>query len=43
MIVMAIPSAGATLASLPKWEAINWQTIMAQVRRLQFRIAKAFR
>ncbi|WP_342259505.1 reverse transcriptase N-terminal domain-containing protein [Candidatus Tisiphia endosymbiont of Metellina segmentata] len=43
MTAMATPSAGATLASMPNWEIINWSTIKVQVRRLQFRIAKAFR
>ena len=33
--------AGAALNSSPTWEALNWQTIEDEVRRLQARIVKA--
>jgi RNA-directed DNA polymerase len=35
--------AGAPSASNLDWDAIDWPTISAEVRRLQLRIAKAFR
>ena len=33
--------AGAPWDTIPAWEAIDWQTITANVRRLQTRIVKA--
>lgn len=36
-------SAGASSATLPAWEAIDWQKAVKHVRQLQMRIAKAFR
>ena len=33
--------AGAALDHIPTWEALNWQTIEGEVRRLQARIVKA--
>ncbi len=34
---------GASSSVLPDWNAIQWQKVTMQVRRLQMRIAKAFR
>jgi RNA-directed DNA polymerase len=42
MTAMAMPSAGASSAVIPNWEAINWQKAVLQVCRLQMRIVKAF-
>jgi RNA-directed DNA polymerase len=36
-------SAGASSAKLSRWEAIEWQKAVKSVRRVQMRIAKAFR
>lgn len=36
-------SAGASPASLPSWDVIDWQKATMHVRQLQMRIAKAFR
>jgi RNA-directed DNA polymerase len=35
--------AGAPLARIIHWKAINWQTVENQVSRLQLRIAKAIK
>ncbi|MCD6047039.1 MAG: ltrA 3 [Gammaproteobacteria bacterium] len=43
MTVMAKPSTGAPSTTASSWDAINWQKVEANVRRLQMRIAKAFR
>lgn len=43
MTVMVKTLTGATLPSTLEWRSINWPTAIAEVRRLQFRIAKAFR
>jgi RNA-directed DNA polymerase len=42
MTAMALPSAGASSA-YTDWKTIDWPTVIVQVRRLQLRIAKAFR
>lgn len=42
MTEMALPSPGAPSASTC-WNSIKWNTVQANVRRLQRRIAKAFR
>jgi len=42
MTAMAMPMTGALSANTP-WDSINWETIEAQVYRLQTRIAKAYR
>lgn len=41
--VIAIPSAGAPSTQEHNWDTINWRKVVAEVRRLQMRIAKAFR
>lgn len=41
MATMTVSSIGAPSARPDKWDAIDWQTIGRQVRRLQVRIAKA--
>ena len=38
-----VKSAGATSARCDDWDAIQWPKVIAHVRRLQMRIAKAFR
>lgn len=43
MTAMINPLAGASSTSLPRWSAIDWQQVVAHVRRLQMRIAKAYR
>lgn len=43
MTAMSNSLAGAPSASLPDWNAINWQEVVRHVRRLQMRIAKAYR
>ena len=43
MTAMAKPLAGASSNTMLDWETIDWPTIVAEVRRLQMRIAKAFR
>jgi len=43
MTVMGMPSTGALPAALPRWTSINWKKMTAHVRRLQMRIAKAYR
>lgn len=43
MTAIAKLSAGASLAELPSWNTIDWCQVVANVRRLQMRIAKAFR
>lgn len=43
MTVMAPPFTGALSTSLPTWETIDWKKATAYVRRLQMRIAKAYR
>ncbi|HDV5789931.1 TPA: group II intron reverse transcriptase/maturase [Legionella pneumophila] len=43
MTAMVIPLAGAPSPSLPNWSAINWKQVVEHVRRLQIRIAKAYR
>src|SRR5271155_973690 len=35
--------AGASSNTLPDWKSIDWPMVVAEVRRLQMRIAKAFR
>ncbi|MCZ4721562.1 group II intron reverse transcriptase/maturase [Legionella pneumophila] len=42
-VKMATSLTGAPSAYQPNWEAIDWQKAMAEVRRLQMRIAKAHR
>jgi len=42
MTAVIIPLAGAPSASLT-WPTIDWETVITEVRRLQMRIAKAFR
>jgi len=42
MTVKAQAGAGASL-TYTEWKAIHWPTVIVQVRRLQLRIAKAFR
>lgn len=42
MTVKDTPLTGALSAETP-WDSINWETVTAQVRRLQMRIAKAYR
>lgn len=41
--MMETSSAGAPLTPPPTWDAINWHKASVGVRRLQMRIAKAFR
>jgi RNA-directed DNA polymerase len=41
MTVVAKPFTGAPSATLPHWENILWRPVVAHVRRLQMRIAKA--
>jgi RNA-directed DNA polymerase len=43
MTVMAKPFTGAPSTTLPHWENILWRPVVAHVRRLQMRIAKAHR
>ena len=43
MTAVGTTPAGAASASNLDWHAIHWPTITAEVRRLQLRIAKAFR
>jgi RNA-directed DNA polymerase len=43
MTAVGVLPAGAASALKLDWGAINWRTITAEVRRLQLRIAKAFR
>ena len=43
MTAMAIPLAGAPSTVLPDWKTIDWKKVVAHVRQLQMRIAKAFR
>lgn len=43
MTVMALPVTGAPSTLTLDWDAIQWQKAVAHVRRLQMRIAKAFR
>lgn len=43
MTAMETPYAGASSAKSQDWDAINWHLVEANVRRLQMRIAKAFR
>lgn len=43
MTAIAKLSAGASLAELPPWNTIDWCQVVTNVRRLQMRIAKAFR
>jgi RNA-directed DNA polymerase len=43
MTVMAQPLTGAPSALESTFDAINWQKVMIEVRRLQMRIAKAYR
>jgi RNA-directed DNA polymerase len=40
---MTAKSAGAPLTNSIYWETINWRTVHASVKKLQMRIAKAFR
>jgi hypothetical protein len=40
---MATLSAGAPSTGVLTWDTINWQKVVAHVRQLQMRIAKAFR
>lgn len=42
MTAVDIPSTGA-LSTESTWDSINWNTVTAKVRRLQMRIAKAYR
>lgn len=42
MTAMAIPLAGAPSTEL-EWDSINWKKVVAHVRLLQMRIAKAFK
>jgi RNA-directed DNA polymerase len=43
MTAIAELSAGASLTELPSWNTIDWCQVVDNVRRLQMRIAKAFR
>lgn len=43
MTARKISCAGATSASANEWKSIEWEPIVASVRRLQMRIAKAYR
>lgn len=43
MTAMSNSLAGAPSTLLPDWNAINWQEVVMHVRRLQMRIAKAYR
>jgi RNA-directed DNA polymerase len=43
MTVIANLSTGASPASSLHWDTIKWCKVVADVRRLQMRIAKAFR
>lgn len=42
MTAMALPSAGASSTTL-NWDTVDWKLVVVGVRRLQMRIAKAFR
>lgn len=43
MTARIISNAGAASANAKDWNAIEWQPVIASVRRLQMRIAKAYR
>lgn len=43
MTARRISNAGAASANENEWKAIKWQPVVASVRRLQIRIAKAYR
>ena len=43
MTARIISNAGAASANENEWKAIKWQPVVASVRRLQMRIAKAYR
>ena len=43
MTEQATPASGALIAREQTWEAIKWQHVKSNVRRLQMRIAKAYR
>ena len=43
MTARALPAAGAPAAHGLNWENINWSQVKSNVRRLQMRIAKAYR
>ena len=43
MTGMALPFTGAPSASGSTFESIQWQRVVLEVRRLQMRIAKAYR
>jgi RNA-directed DNA polymerase len=43
MTEMAKPFTGAPSTTVTAWNSINWKQVVAHVRRLQMRIAKAFR
>ncbi len=43
MTVTAMPLTGAPSASMLDWKTMNWDDVEAHVRRLQMRIAEAFR
>lgn len=43
MTAMAMPLVGASSVTPLNWETIDWSKVVMEVRRLQMRIAKAFR
>jgi RNA-directed DNA polymerase len=43
MTARVIPSADAPTALPLNWNSIDWKKVVAHVRQLQLRIAKAFR
>lgn len=43
MTAMSKPLAGAASYTMPDWRTIDWPKVVAEVRRFQMRIAKAFR
>ncbi len=43
MTALALQLAGASSSSSITWDSIDWKTAVQEVRRLQLRIAKAFR
>lgn len=43
MMARSISKASASLANADEWKTTNWDSVIASVRRLQMRIAKAYR
>lgn len=43
MIARSLSKASASSANANEWKNLNWDSVIASVRRLQMRIAKAYR